>query len=178
MERSMSVLSDVVSCIKLARGLGHRPLVNKILQSCIETLDGLPQPPLPRLPPSELLPDATVLATLNELSGGSEPPAELLPPSPKSDEVSSTSSRGQSRYNLFISSMTPHLRRLYPTYPQKVVFTEAARLWGLHKHLATQEEVVASAHADAVRQAAVVNPPPLTISIPIGLDKEEDLTPS
>ena len=165
MERSMSVLSEVVSCIKLARELGHRPLVNKILQSCIETLDGLPPPPQS---PRELLESA--------LSPHLEHPSELLPPSPKSDENSSTSSRGASRYNLFISSMTPHLRRLYPNYPQKVVFTEAARLWGLHKHLATQEEVVASAHADAVRQAALVNPPPLTISIPIGLDKEEDLT--
>jgi hypothetical protein len=53
------------------------------------------------------------------------------------------------RYVNFIADITPYLKSLYPGRPQKVNFSEAAKLWKAHKHLDDYDKILAAAAAEA-----------------------------
>ena len=133
----MEVLSDVIKAIELAQKVGHRPLQIQILQGCVQTLQNYITP---------------------EISNHTDYP-EAVP------DIETTSTRTGNRYLQFVSTISPHLRRLYPGRQPKHIITEAAKLWKLYKHLSDPEEIVTRAQAHAAREAGD-QPPMLSISIP------------
>ena len=59
------------------------------------------------------------------------------------------------RYVNFIADITPYLKNLYPDRPQKVNFSEAAKLWKAHKHIGDYDKILAAAAADATSSADI-----------------------
>jgi hypothetical protein len=59
------------------------------------------------------------------------------------------------RYVNFIADITPYLKNLYPGRPQKVNFSEAAKLWKAHKHIGDYDKILAAAAADATSSADI-----------------------
>ena len=127
----MDVVSEVAQCLRMAQKLKHRPLVDKLLQCCADTLENDLEdeelPPLPKSPVGELI-------------------EESLEPE-----------KG-TKYTRFMSRMMRYLYGLCPKLPQKNHLTEAARLWQLHKDLNDLDLIISAAHAQAVREAAVNYP--------------------
>lgn len=124
----MDVISEVAICLRMAQKLKHRPLVDKLLHCCAETLENDLRDDTPPLPPS--------------------PMPELEPLEPEKG----------TKYTRFMSRMMRHLHGLCPKLPQKNHLTEAARLWTLHKELNDLDLIISAAHAQAVREASVNYP--------------------
>jgi len=60
------------------------------------------------------------------------------------EDISSTSSKGVSKYHDFISELSPHARRALPSAPQKERFKLIASLWSKYKSQGYQEAVLAA----------------------------------
>lgn len=79
------------------------------------------------------------------------PTQSLPPPSPiqptnesvRDVDVATTSSRGSTRYNVFISQVTPLLRLQNPQRHPKANMAMAAGLWRAYKHLGDEEMMAA-----------------------------------
>ena len=72
------------------------------------------------------------------------PPEALLDSPQDYEDISSTSSKGVSKYHDFISELSPHARRALPSAPQKERFKLIASLWSKHKASGYQEAVLAA----------------------------------
>ena len=118
MEQNTTVIEDVQASLMLARSLHHRPLINSILESCSQALD-------------------TLLCQENS-------PVEL--PSSESEQEETTSSkRGGTKYNNFVSDINQNLRSLYPERSQQQRIADAAKLWQTHKHLGDPDAILSAA---------------------------------